>query len=42
MKISKEEFARKLTGLFREKMEALKQHYEDYGELLGHVFSPKR
>lgn len=38
MKISKEEFARKLTELFPEKTEALKQHYEDYGELLGHVF----
>lgn len=38
MKISKEIFAQKLTELFPEKAEALKQHYEDYGELLGHVF----
>lgn len=38
MKISKEDFARKLVELFPEKAEALKQHYEDYGELLGHVF----
>lgn len=38
MKISKEEFALKLTELFPEKREALKQHYEDYDDLLGHVF----
>lgn len=38
MKISKEDFARKLTESFPEKADALKQHYEEYGELLGHVF----
>ncbi|MDE7361022.1 MAG: hypothetical protein K2N38_03710 [Oscillospiraceae bacterium] len=38
MKISKEDFAQKLTEIFPEKAAALKQHYEEYGELLGHVF----
>ncbi len=38
MKIAKEQFANKLVELFPEKKQALMQHYEDYGELLGHVF----
>lgn len=38
MKISKEDFARKLTEIFPEKADSLKRHYEEYGELLGHVF----
>lgn len=38
MKISKEDFARKLTEIFPEKADALNRHYRDYGELLGHIF----
>lgn len=38
MKVTREQFAKKLVKLFPEKRQALRQHYEDYGELLGHVF----
>ncbi|MCM1164838.1 MAG: hypothetical protein NC299_01610 [Lachnospiraceae bacterium] len=38
MKISKEDFACRLTDIFPEKTNALKRHYGDYGELLGHIF----
>ena len=38
MKITKEQFANKLVELFPEKKQASLQHYEDYGELLGHIF----
>lgn len=38
MKATKEQFANKLVELFPEKKKALMQHYEDYGELLGHIF----
>ena len=38
MKKSKEEFAQKLAELFPEKEQALKEHYKDYGEMLGHIF----
>ncbi|MDE6747471.1 MAG: hypothetical protein K2K21_00170 [Lachnospiraceae bacterium] len=38
MKVTKEQFADKLVELFPEKKQALMQHYEDYGELLGHLF----
>lgn len=38
MKQTKEEFACKLVGLFPEKADSLKQHYNDYGEVLGHIF----
>ena len=36
--MDKEEFARKYTVLFPEREEALVLHYEQFGELLGHVF----
>lgn len=36
--LDKNEMANKLIELFPEKGEALKMHYQDYGELLGHVF----
>ena len=38
MKATKEQFANELVELFPEKKKALMQHYEDYGELLGHIF----
>lgn len=38
MKQTKEEFACRLVELFPEKADSLKQHYDDYGELLAHVF----
>lgn len=38
MKVTKEQFANKLVELFPEKRQALVQHYEDFGELLGHIF----
>ncbi len=38
MKATKEQFANKLVELFPEKKQALIQHYEDFGELLGHIF----
>ena len=38
MKVTGEQFANKLVELFPEKKQALTQHYEDYGELLGHIF----
>lgn len=38
MKLSKEEMAQKLVNLFPEKEQSLKEHYQDYGELLGHIF----
>ncbi len=38
MKVTREQFAEKLVKLFPEKKQALKQHYEDFGELLGHIF----
>jgi hypothetical protein len=38
LKVTKEQFAKKLVKLFPEKKQALRQHYEDFGELLGHVF----
>lgn len=38
MKMTKEEFAEKLVSLFPEKKEALAEHYNDYNDLLGHVF----
>lgn len=38
MKHTKEEFACKLVELFPEKADSLKHHYNDYGELLAHIF----
>lgn len=38
MKMTKEAFAEKLVSLFPEKKEALAEHYNDYNDLLGHVF----
>ncbi len=38
MKVAREQFAEKLVKLFPEKKQALRQHYEDFGELLGHIF----
>lgn len=38
MKVTREQFANKLVELFPEKKQALRQHYEDFGELLGHIF----
>lgn len=38
MKVTREQFAKKLVKLFPEKKQALRQHYEDFGELLGHIF----
>lgn len=38
MKAAKEQFANKLVELFPEKKQALIQHYEDFGELRGHIF----
>ena len=38
MKVTKEQFANKLVEYFPEKKQALMQHYEDFGELLGHIF----
>ncbi len=38
MKVTREQFAEKLVKLFPEKKQALRQHYEDFGELLGHIF----
>lgn len=38
VKVTGEQFANKLVELFPEKKQALTQHYEDYGELLGHIF----
>lgn len=38
MKITKEEFAIKLTEIFPEKTISLQQHYDDYGELVAHTF----
>ena len=38
MKVTGEQFANKLVELFPEKKQALTQHYEDYGGLLGHIF----
>ncbi len=38
MKATKEQFANKLVELFPEKKQVLIQHYEDFGELLGHIF----
>lgn len=38
MKVTKEQFANKLVELFPEKKQALIQHYEDFGELRGHIF----
>lgn len=36
--LNKEEFSTKLVTLFPEKSIALKQHFDDYDQLLGHVF----
>lgn len=38
MKVTGEQFAKKLVKLFPEKKQALTEHYEDFGELLGHIF----
>lgn len=38
MKVTREQFANRLVELFPEKKQALLQHYEDFGELLGHIF----
>lgn len=38
MKRLKKEFAEKLTKLFPDKEQSLKNHYRDYRELLGHIF----
>jgi hypothetical protein len=38
LKVTREQFAKKLVKLFPEKKQALRQHYEDFGELLGHIF----
>lgn len=38
MKVTREQFAEKLVKLFPEKKQVLRQHYEDFGELLGHIF----
>ena len=38
MKVTREQFAEKLVKLFPEKKQALRQHYEDFGDLLGHIF----
>lgn len=38
MKRTKEELANELIKLFPEKSPSLQQHYDDYGELLGHIF----
>lgn len=38
LKAAKEQFANKLVELFPEKKQALIQHYEDFGELRGHIF----
>lgn len=38
MKQTKEEIANELIKLFPEKSPSLQQHYDDHGELLGHVF----
>ena len=38
MKVTGEQFAKKFVKLFPEKKQALRQHYEDFGELLGHIF----
>ena len=36
--MTKEEFAEKLVKICPNKKSALSQHYDDYGELLGHIF----
>lgn len=35
---TKEDIANRLIKVFPEKMSALTKHYNDYGELLGHIF----
>lgn len=37
-KVTKEEMARRLVRLFPDKQAVLTEHYEEYGELLGHIF----
>ena len=38
MKISKEKFAEKFVSLFPDKKQTLDEHYDDYHELLGHIY----
>ncbi len=38
MKLSKEEFAEKFCLLFPEKKDFLDEHYNDYDELIGHIY----
>ncbi len=37
-RMTNEEFADKLVNLFPDKASSLSEHFQDYGELLGHVF----